>query len=130
MTDKLTILFADDDQESIESWAAKLEEQGMSVKRATSGDAAFRLLETTPVDVVVLDIMMAGALGIDVLKTIRDAFPSVALVILSGHADVTTAIAAMEEGAFDYLIKPVQFEELLFRIQDAYRSKRVDGFPV
>lgn len=130
MVEKLTVLFADDDQASIESWATKFEERGMTVKRVASGDAAFHLLETTPVDVVIFDIMMAGAAGIDVLKALRDAFPSVAWVILSGHADITTAIDTMEEGAFDYLIKPVQFDELLFRIQDAYRSKRIDGYPV
>ena len=130
MVEKLTVLIADDDVEYVERAAAELEERGLTVALAASVESVFRFLETTPVDVVVLDNMMPGAVGVDVMKSLRDAFPSVAVVILSGYANINTAIATMEEGAFDYLVKPVKPDELLFRIQDAYRAKRVDGFPV
>jgi DNA-binding response OmpR family regulator len=87
------------------------------------GDDALRHLAGNPTDVVVLDVKMPGMDGIETLREIKARQPLVEVIMLTGHASVEAAIDGMELGAFDYLMKPVEFEELLYKIQDADRKK-------
>jgi DNA-binding NtrC family response regulator len=66
---------------------------------------------------------MPGMDGIEVLRRIKARHPLVEVIMLTGHASVEAAIDGMERGAFDYLMKPVEFDELLYKIQDAHRKK-------
>ena len=74
-------------------------------------------------DVVLLDVRMAGMDGIQVLKKIKEDYPLVEVIMLTGHANTEVAIEGMELGAFDYLMKPVDFDELLYKLQDANKKK-------
>jgi DNA-binding NtrC family response regulator len=124
MTD-LTVLIVDDELEFAEALAERLAIHDIAATIADSGEAALDILNVAPIDVVVLDVCMPGMDGIETLERIRDRFPETGVIMLSGHADINTAVTAMKKGAFDYLVKPVQLDELLFRIQDAHNTCRV-----
>ena len=74
-----------------------------------------------------LDVKMPGMDGIEALKHIAATHPGVAVLMLSGHAHVETAMKGLELGAFDYLMKPVDIEELVFKLQDACEHKALKG---
>jgi DNA-binding NtrC family response regulator len=75
------------------------------------------------VDVVVLDVKMPGMDGLEVLKAIKKDHPLIEVIMLTGHASVEAAIEGMELGAFDYLMKPMDIDELLYKVQDAHKKK-------
>jgi DNA-binding NtrC family response regulator len=77
------------------------------------------------VDVVVLDVRMPGMSGVDTLREIKSRHPRVEVIMLTGHASMDLAIEGMECGAFDYLTKPMDIDELLYKIQDAYKKKTI-----
>jgi DNA-binding NtrC family response regulator len=95
------------------------------VRSAHSGEEALQLLEEAPADVVVLDVKMPGMGGIPTLREIKKRFPLTEVILLTGHASVEVAIEGMQLGAFDYLMKPVELDELLYKIQDAQERKAV-----
>jgi DNA-binding NtrC family response regulator len=68
---------------------------------------------------------MPGMDGIQTLREIKGRYPLIEVIMLTGHANVEVAIEGMELGAFDYLMKPMDIDELLFKIQDAYKKKSV-----
>jgi DNA-binding NtrC family response regulator len=83
------------------------------------------LIDQEPVDVVVLDVKMPDMGGIEVLREIKNRHPLVEVIMLTGHASLEVAIQGMEAGAFDYLMKPVSMDELLYKLQDAYKKKSI-----
>ncbi|MBW1689017.1 MAG: response regulator [Deltaproteobacteria bacterium] len=117
------VLLVDDEVEFVQTVARRLERNKLSVQAVHSGDDALRHLAGNPTDVVVLDVKMPGMDGIEALRRIKTLQPLVEVIMLTGHASVEAAIDGMELGAFDYLMKPVEFEELLYKIQDAHGKK-------
>lgn len=117
------VLLVDDEAEFLETLEKRLRKRKVEVSLATSGEEALALLEDKAPDVVVLDVKMPGMDGIEVLKEIKKRWPLVEVVMLTGHANVEVAIQGMELGAFDYLMKPVDIDELVYKLQDAYRRK-------
>ena len=115
-------LIVDDEKEYVDVLSERLAIRGIEVEGVTSGEDALSFLETRSVDVIVLDVMMPGLGGIETLVEIKKRHAHVAVIMLSGHADVETAIKGMELGAFDYLVKPVSFDELLYKIEDAHKA--------
>jgi DNA-binding NtrC family response regulator len=90
-----------------------------------SGEEALTTLKNNPVDVVVLDVKMPGMDGIETLKQIKKIRPLVEVIMLTGHANMEVAIEGMELGAFDYLMKPMEIDELLYKLQDAFKKKQL-----
>ena len=119
------ILIVDDEVEFLETVVKRLRHREVSVRSAHSGEEALELLDEAPADVVVLDVKMAGMGGIQALREIKSRHPLTEVIMLTGHASVEAAIEGMELGAFDYLVKPTDVEELLFKIQDAYEKKSI-----
>jgi len=117
------VLLVDDEVEFVETVAKRLRLRGLDVEGVHSGEAALEALSATPTDVVVLDVRMPGLSGVEALRAIKAAAPLVEVIMLSGHASVEVAIEGMELGAFDYLMKPAELDELLYKIQDAHKSK-------
>jgi DNA-binding response OmpR family regulator len=117
------ILLVDDEVDFVDTMAKRLELRDFVVHGVHRGEAGLEALETFPADVVVLDVMMPGIGGVEALRQIKQRFPHVEVIILTGYTSTETAIEVMEIGAFDYLIKPIAFEELLYRLQDAYQKK-------
>ncbi|MBF0551730.1 MAG: response regulator, partial [Deltaproteobacteria bacterium] len=97
--------------------------RGFIALTAASGDEALARLDQEEVDVIVLDLFMPGKSGIDTLQEIKRVKPLTEVIMLTGHATVEMAIKGMTLGAFDFLIKPTETEELVEKITKAYKRK-------
>jgi DNA-binding NtrC family response regulator len=120
---KIRVLLVDDEEEFVETLAQRLEVRDFEVATALSGAEALERLEDREIDVVVLDLQMPGVDGIQVLRKIKESRPLIEVIMLTGHATVETAIEGMKLGAFDFLIKPTETEELVEKIARAFSRK-------
>lgn len=111
-----TILLVDDETIIRKTLAGKLKDEGFTVLAADCGTSALAFLATTHIDLVVTDLMMEGMSGIQVLEAVKANNPDTAVIILTGYGDLTSAIDALRLGADDYLLKPCDLNELLFRM--------------
>ncbi len=117
------VLLVDDEEDFVHTLVKRLTRRKLEVRSALSGkDALKSISENTP-DVIVLDVKMPDMDGIETLKQIKALCPSTEVIMLTGHANVEVAIRGMELGAFDYLMKPIEIDELLYKLQDAYKKK-------
>ncbi len=119
----MKILLVDDEADFLETLSKRLTRRGLDVSKASNGRDALTFLEGQGVDAVVLDVKMPGLSGIEVLREIKSRWPSTEVIMLSGHADVQVAVKGLEMGAFDYLMKPTDIEELLYKLQDAAKRR-------
>jgi len=117
------VLLVDDEPDFVEMLALRLNEMGEKVSTADSGRACLKTLSQKPIDVVILDIKMPGMDGIETLREIKNAHPLVEVIMLTGHGTTDSAVAGMRLGAFDYLMKPADFEELLTKLNNARERK-------
>jgi len=119
----IRILLVDDEEDFVEMLALRLEELGEKVTPAYSGKQCIETLEKETVDVVILDIKMPGMDGMQTLKEIKKKFPLVEVIMLTGHGTAQTAVEGMKLGAFDYLMKPADFEDLTSKLENARKRK-------
>ncbi len=118
------VLLVDDEKGFTDTMIKRLSKRGLEVKAAYSGEEGLAVLNGWPLcDVVVLDVKMPGMDGMEALKRIKAEHPLVEVVMLTGHATVESAIDGMKSGAFDYLVKPSELDDLLGKIKDAYEKK-------
>jgi DNA-binding NtrC family response regulator len=117
------ILLVDDEVPFVETMTKRLNKRQLMVLPAYSGREALEELENNAVDVVILDVKMPGMDGIETLREIKKAHPLVEVIMLTGHATVETAVEGMRLGAFDYLMKPCEIEELLAKVREAKEKK-------
>lgn len=123
--DPFNVLFVDDEIEFLETLLKRMKKRDLQASGVKSGEQALEFLDQNRVDVVVLDVKMPGMDGIQALKKIKKLHPLIEVVMLTGHASVEVAIQGMELGAFDYLMKPVDIDDLLYKVQDAYKKKAI-----
>jgi len=119
------VLLVDDEVEFLDTLMKRMKKRGVRVSGAKSGEDALAFLSKNPVDVVVLDVKMPGMDGIEALRTIKKRYPLVEVIMLTGHASVEVAIQGMELSAFDYLMKPINIDDLLYKLQDACQKKAI-----
>ena len=119
------ILVVDDEEILREVLGELLAAEGHEPELAATGEQALELLRETPVDVVVLDIMLPGIGGIQTLEQIKRLDPDLPVVMLTAYGSVETAIAAMKQGAFEYITKPFKNDETLAVIGNAVRQRRL-----
>jgi DNA-binding NtrC family response regulator len=119
------ILIADD-EESLR-WVLEkgLEGAGYDVTAVASGDLALREIETAPFDLVFLDVRMPGMDGLTLLSRIRESCPEAQVVVMTAHGTMETAIQAMQRGAYDYLTKPFDLDEVLLVVERAVTAARL-----
>ena len=117
------ILLVDDEKDFVEMLAMRLEDEGENVTSAFDGQACLDTLAQEPIDVVILDIKMPGMDGIQTLRTIKTRHPLVEVILLTGHGSTETAIEGMKLGAFDYLLKPADFDDLKTILAGAKKKK-------
>ena len=110
------ILVADDEPGIRESLAEELTDAGYEVQAAADGAEALEAIEARTFAVIVTDLRMPGADGMEVLRRVREASPQTIVIVMTAHATVETAIGALRAGAADYCLKPVVFEELLAKV--------------
>jgi DNA-binding NtrC family response regulator len=119
------ILLVDDEVPFVEAMTRRLTKRDVEISAAYSGEEALqKLSKTNTIEVVILDIKMPGMDGIEALKQIKSRFPLVEVIMLTGHATVESGIEGMKQGAFDYLMKPCDINDLVAKVQDAARKKR------
>jgi len=123
--DPFNVLLVDDEVEFLETLTKRMQKRNVNVTTAGNGEAALDLLDRDPVDVVVLDVKMPGMDGIETLRQMKKRHPLVEVIMLTGHANVEVAIQGMELGAFDYLMKPMDIDELLYKLEDAQKKKAI-----
>lgn len=121
----IRVLLVDDETSFTETLSRRLSLRKLDVHTAASADEAFDVLVRETVDVVVLDVWMPGTDGLTAIKTIKRRHPLVEVILLSGHANLEASVGGMALGAFDYLLKPVRIDELVYKIEDAYRRKQL-----
>jgi DNA-binding NtrC family response regulator len=122
------ILIVDDELIMRESLAGWLERDGYAVQTAPSGEDALEMLKETRFDILLVDIKMEGISGLDVLGHVKENDPDVAVVMITAYGSIPTAIEAMKRGAYDYMLKPFDPNELgvliekIIRYQDQARE--------
>jgi DNA-binding NtrC family response regulator len=117
------VLLVDDETIFTKNMSKLLKNRGYQVTAANSGDNAIRELEQNHFDVIVLDLKMPGMDGIATLKEIMKLGLFTETLILTGHGSIDTALEAMKLGAYDYLTKPCEIEELVAKIEAAWEKK-------
>ena len=117
------VLIVDDEKDFVEMFSLRLEGEGERVSTALNGVDALDLLDEIPIDVVILDIRMPGIDGIETLRQIKALHPLVEVILLTGHGTTETAVEGMRLGAFDYLMKPADFDEINRKLRDALKRK-------
>jgi DNA-binding NtrC family response regulator len=131
MTDQEVIMFkttsyimlVDDEEDFVEMLSLRLKETGENVLPAYSGHQCLEILEKSEVDVIILDIKMPGLDGIETLKEIKKRYPLIEVIMLTGHGTIETAIEGMKLGAFDFLLKPTDFDDLFQKLKQARQHK-------
>ena len=117
------VLLVDDEKDFIEMLSLRLKEVGERITVAYSGQEGLDALEKADIDVVILDIKMPGMDGIETLSEIKKKYPLVEVIMLTGHGSTETAVQGMKLGAFDYLMKPADFNDLTAKLEGARKRK-------
>ncbi len=125
-----TVLVVDDDDSVRESLAYVLEQEGYQVVTAGSGVEALAQLESTPFNLFLTDLKMPGMDGIELISAAQKRQPNLPGIVLTGHGTVDTAVAAMKAGAFDYVAKPFDVDELVLTVARAleFSSLKQENF--
>src|SRR5499426_4057911 len=119
------ILIADDHDSLRRGLAQALAEGGHDVDEAPNGNAAIEKLHEGYFDVVISDLKMGGSDGLDVLRTAKSLHPTTSFILMTAFGSVNTAVEAMKHGAFDYVQKPFEVEEMEVKVDKALELKRL-----
>ena len=120
-----TVLAVDDDQANLDSLERILAREGWRFLRAASGPSALELLRGEPVDVVLTDLMMPGMSGQELLRGVRAIAPEVEIVLMTAYGTVEAAVAAMKDGAYDFLTKPLKRHAVIKSVTQALEKRRL-----
>ena len=123
--DAFKLVIVDDEQDFLDTVVNRMSKRSVDVTGIGSGKETLDFIDNHPVDVIVLDVKMPGMDGIDTLREIKRRHPLIEVMMLTGHASMEVAVETMELGAFDYLMKPTSTDDLLYKIQDAFKKKSI-----
>ena len=122
----IKIIIIEDDESSREGLALLLKSIGYDVRGAGSGEEAFKLMATEQFDIIITDLFLPDINGIDILKQVKaHSASAIEVILITGHASAETAVKAMKEGAFDYITKPLNIDELRLIIEKAVEKRRL-----
>lgn len=120
MSDKsIKILLVDDEEEFVSTLAHRLALRGYKATTAQDGQTGIDMLLSDSFDIVILDLLMPGLNGIETLKQIKNNWPALPVILLTGHGSTEVGIEGMHLGAFDYLMKPLDINDLIRQISSA-----------
>jgi len=119
----MRLLVVDDEEDFRETMVNRLCKRDIDASGAESGEKAVQLVDKYLYDVIILDVKMPGMDGIETLREIKKIKPLTEVIMLTGHATVESGIEGMKLGAFDYVLKPADFDGLLVKINQAYQKK-------
>ena len=124
-TPNAKLLLVDDELAFIEILAQRLRRRNFDAACVDSGEGALNHLEENDdLDVIILDLKMPGMNGIETIQRVKNKWPLIEVILLTGHATVESAVNALKQGAFDYLMKPYELDRLVFKIEAAIHRKR------
>ena len=124
--EKIKVLLVDDEEEFVTTLAERLQLRNITPLVATDGNEALRIIDTERPPVVVMDVMMPVLGGLDVLQQIKNRYPKIQVILLTGQGSTQDGIKGMRLGAFDYLMKPVKIEGLIQKMNEAVQSSEQD----
>ena len=113
------VLIVDDEEDLVSTLAERLDLRGIEVNTATNGTDALECLRGEDFSVLILDVKMPGMGGLALLTEIKRIRPEVPVILFTGYGSVADAEKGMEEGAFDYLMKPIDIDQLMEKIRKA-----------
>ena len=120
---KFSILVVDDEKNIREGIAKSLELDGYAAILAANGEEALRMVENREVDLIISDLKMPVMSGQELLKKVSSAYPTLPVIILTGHGTIESAVTAMRDGAFDFLTKPVNLDRLTLLVKRALSNR-------
>ena len=123
---RIRLLLVDDEPDFKEVMLKHLSRKGIRLSVAECCLDALDLLDTTPADVIIMDMNMPGMDGIQCLRQVKERWPLTEVIILTGHASVQSGIEGMQSGAFDYCIKPIDVRELLEKVELAAQKALIN----
>jgi len=115
---KISVLLVDDEYEFVTTLAERLSLRGITTRTAFSGEEALRMIEADQPQSVVLDVRMPDISGLVVLQQIKTRYPRIQVLLLSAHGSTRDGIEGMRLGAVDYLIKPVNIDDLVLKLSN------------
>ncbi|MGB5615861.1 MAG: response regulator [Desulfobacterales bacterium] len=119
------IMLVDDEVPFVETMVKRLAKRNIETTTAFSGEECLERLKTNQnLDVIILDVKMPGIDGLETLKEIKTASPLIEVIMLTGHATIELAIDGMKLGAYDFLMKPCDIDELVRKVAEAAKKKR------
>ncbi len=118
------ILLVDDEVEFISTLAERLEIRGIDARVVYDGEAALKAVAENEPQVMVLDVMMPGIKGLDVLQRVKEEHPKVQVILLTGQGKTRDGIEGMRYGAFAYMMKPLDLEELIATLGEAMTASQ------
>lgn len=120
---KMRIMLVDDEERFLKTTQKLLAKHGHDASTAASGEECLRKLQQELVHVVILDVKMPGMDGVETLKLIKQRFPLVEVIMLTGHATAESAVEGLKSGATDYLVKPADIEVLITKAEEAFNKR-------
>jgi DNA-binding NtrC family response regulator len=123
-SDPIRLLLVDDEKDFVNILSKRIKRRNIDVTKAFSGAEAIQALRAQEFDVAVLDLKMEEMDGIEALKVLKIMDPRLAVIMLTGHGSAEAAEQGIRLGAFDYLTKPCELEELLEKIMEAYAHRQ------
>jgi len=122
---KFNILIVDDEKNIRTGLGKAMELDGYRTLTAEDGRQALDIMQDEEVDLVIADLRMPRLSGQELLQTIVDSYPTIPVVILTGHGTIETAVQAMRDGAFDFLTKPVNLDRLSLLVKRALSTREL-----
>jgi DNA-binding NtrC family response regulator len=117
------VLLVDDEVEFVSTLAERLGLRGIKAEVALDGEEALKKISINTPQVIVLDVMMPGVSGLEVLRRVKEDYPEIQVILLTGVGSTSDGVQGMRLGAFDFLMKPLQIEQLIQKIGDAVSKK-------
>jgi len=121
--ENIKVLLVDDEEEFVKSLSERLQMRELKSETAYNGEQALQVVQDELPDVMILDLKMPGIDGLEVLRRVRKAYPSVQVIILTGHGTEKDEEQAKKLGAYAYLQKPADLDTLVQMVKRAYKSK-------
>ncbi len=122
-TPDIKVLLIDDEQTLLEYLSKRLLKEGFTVKATFSGEEAIEVAANDFFDVAVVDLKMPGMDGVETQRRLKEIQPLIQCIVLTGHGSIDTALESGQQDAYKYLLKPIDYENLVETIKEAYKKK-------
>ncbi|MCQ2601681.1 MAG: response regulator, partial [Treponema sp.] len=122
---KFTLLIIDDEKNIREGLGANFEMEGYNVKLAENGQQGLDLISKGDIDLVITDLRMPGISGEEVLRKVTTETPGIPVIVLTGHGSIDSAVDAMRNGAYDFLTKPLNLDQLTMIVKRALEAREL-----